>query len=183
MQLELFKGDGVRLGPLLSTDAEAIAEWFSDAAFLRLYSGTVAFPKTVEEITKMLREMRDSKTQFMFALRELEGDRLLGFGGFDEVLWRNGVGWFTIALAPPVWGQGYGTIMTRLLLRFAFDELNLHKVQLTVFDYNERALALYRHQGFQQEGIFREAIYRDGHYYHMILMGLLDREWRASVGR
>jgi len=65
-----------------------------------------------------------------------------------------------------------------MILRYAFDELNLHKVQLTVFGYNERAAAVYRKVGFHQEGAMREFLRRDGQRYDMIMMGILEREWR-----
>ena len=67
----------------------------------------------------------------------------------------------------------------RLALKFAFDELNLHRVQLTVFAYNDRAIALYEKLGFQREGTFREFLHRDGARYDMYLYGLLRREWEA----
>ena len=67
-----------------------------------------------------------------------------------------------------------------LILRFAFNELNLHRVQLTVFEYNDRAVAVYERLGFQREGVYREALYRDGVRYDMYLYGLLRREWEAQ---
>ena len=60
--------------------------------------------------------------------------------------------------------------------------MNLHRVQLTVFAYNERALALYERLGFQREGVYREFIQRDGVRYDMYLYGLLRREWEAQAG-
>jgi RimJ/RimL family protein N-acetyltransferase len=63
------------------------------------------------------------------------------------------------------------------MLDFAFRELNLHRVQLTVFAYNTAALALYEKLGFTREGIHREALHREGQRYDMILFGILRREW------
>ena len=77
------------------------------------------------------------------------------------------------------WGKGYGNEATRLALGFAFNELNLHRVQLTVFDYNSRAIHLYEKLGFQQEGIYREFLQRDGRRFDMYLYGLLGHEWEA----
>jgi RimJ/RimL family protein N-acetyltransferase len=77
------------------------------------------------------------------------------------------------------WGKGYGNEATRLALGFAFNELNLHRVQLTVFDYNSRAIHLYEKLGFQQEGIYREFLQRDGRRFDMYLYGLLRHEWEA----
>ena len=75
------------------------------------------------------------------------------------------------------WGQGYGTEALHLALQYAFDELNLHRITLTVIAYNERAIALYERAGFQREGVFREFGRRDGKRYDMYLYGLLNREW------
>ena len=77
------------------------------------------------------------------------------------------------------WGKGYGNEATRLALGFAFNELHLHRVQLTVFDYNPRAIHLYEKLGFQQEGIYREFLQRDGRRFDMYLYGLLRHEWET----
>jgi RimJ/RimL family protein N-acetyltransferase len=68
-----------------------------------------------------------------------------------------------------------------LALNFAFRELNLYRVQLTVFSYNERALKLYEKMGFKREGVFRDFIQRDGRRHDMILFGLLRREWAERL--
>jgi RimJ/RimL family protein N-acetyltransferase len=69
----------------------------------------------------------------------------------------------------------------RLALDYAFSELNLHRVQLTVFAYNARAIALYEKLGFVREGVYREFLHRDGVRYDMYLYGLLRREWRGGA--
>ena len=75
------------------------------------------------------------------------------------------------------WGQGYGYEAAQLALAFAFHELNLHRVQVTVFSYNERSIALFEKLGFQREGVFRERLQRDGQRHDMLLYGLLRPEW------
>jgi RimJ/RimL family protein N-acetyltransferase len=66
-----------------------------------------------------------------------------------------------------------------LLLDFAFNEINLHRVFLTVFSYNQRAIRLYEKLGFQREGIYREHLQRDGQRFDMLHYGILRREWAA----
>ncbi|MCZ7546462.1 MAG: GNAT family N-acetyltransferase [Anaerolineae bacterium] len=87
------------------------------------------------------------------------------------------------AWRPAQLGQGYGRAAIALALAFAFDELNLHRVQLTVFSYNTRAIALYEGLGFRREGVYREFLHRDGARHDMLLYGLLAREWRAQRER
>ena len=76
-------------------------------------------------------------------------------------------------------GQGYGREALTLLLDFAFDRLNLHKVWLEVFAANAPAIALYESLGFSRDGVLREDVYRDGRYLDMYLMAVLAREWRG----
>jgi RimJ/RimL family protein N-acetyltransferase len=59
--------------------------------------------------------------------------------------------------------------------------MNLHRVGLTVFAYNERARALYEKMGFVHEGTQRERLHRDGERYDMLDYGILRREWEASA--
>ena len=103
----------------------------------------------------------------------------MGFIEIDGILWTHGAGWLGIGIGEREhWGQGIGGEAMRLALNFAFNELNLHRIQLTVFAYNERAIALYEKLGFVREGVYREALHRDGQRYDMILYGLLRREYR-----
>lgn len=83
-----------------------------------------------------------------------------------------------IALRAP--GKGYGRQALLLLLKFVFDEMGAHRLWLDVFETNLRAQHVYRSLGFQQDGVFREAIYRDGQYHSQLLMSMLDREYQAS---
>jgi RimJ/RimL family protein N-acetyltransferase len=65
----------------------------------------------------------------------------------------------------------------QVLLGYAFLQLGLHRLTLTVFEYNERAFRSYRKAGFQEEGRQREAILRDGRRWDIIFMGILRDEW------
>lgn len=76
------------------------------------------------------------------------------------------------------WGKGYGTEALGLLLNYAFLEMNLHRVSLRVFSFNEKAIKLYTKMGFQQEGISRQSVFRDGSWHDIIHMGILQHEWK-----
>jgi RimJ/RimL family protein N-acetyltransferase len=76
-------------------------------------------------------------------------------------------------------GRGHGREIMLLVLKRVFEEFKAHRLWLDVFESNLRAQHLYRSLGFQQDGIFREAVYRDGKYHSLLLMSLLDREYRS----
>ena len=147
---------------------------------MRLYDARPAIPKTEAELARWLEEVQKAENTLAFAIRPVEGDGLIGTLELDGILWTHGVCGIGIAIGDRAnWGQGYGTEAAGLALAFAFDELNLHRVQATVFSTNERSIALFEKLGFQREGVFREFLHRDGDRYDMLLYGLLDREWRA----
>ncbi|KGX90770.1 GNAT family N-acetyltransferase [Pontibacillus marinus] len=75
------------------------------------------------------------------------------------------------------WGKGYGKESFQLLLDYIFNELNLHRVGLKVFSFNENAFKLYEKFGFQVEGKIRESFYRNGKWHDIYLMGLLKSEY------
>jgi diamine N-acetyltransferase len=78
-------------------------------------------------------------------------------------------------------GRGLGRQVLRLLLIEAFEEYGAHRLWLDVFEDNLRAQHLYSSFGFRRDGVLREAVYRDGEYYSLILMSLLDREYDGEV--
>ena len=77
-------------------------------------------------------------------------------------------------------GRGLGTWLTRRMVRFAFEELHLHRLELEVFSFNPRAQRVYEKAGFHKEGVRRDAVLDNGRYADVILMALLEEEWREQ---
>lgn len=80
---------------------------------------------------------------------------------------------------PALWGKGYGTEATRLVLEYAFTVLNLHRVDLNVLSFNHRAIACYRRCGFVQEGVEREGAFIGGEWHTDVRMSILEHEWQT----
>jgi RimJ/RimL family protein N-acetyltransferase len=76
--------------------------------------------------------------------------------------------------------QGLGRQLLEAVAKNAFDEYGAHRLWLDVFEINARARHVYEAFGFRRDGIFREAVYRNGSYHSLVLMSLLDREYRQS---
>ena len=177
----LLVGDRVRLTAIDENDMATIAGWYQDTHFLRLYDSAPAYPKTEKQIQERIKESQDDERTFIFAVRLREGDEMIGLLELDGISWSHGTSFVSIGIGDKVHRhQGYGKEAMRLALRFAFDELNLHRLCLTVFSYNEAAIALYRQLGFRHEGTYREHLQRDGQRHDMHLYGILRREWEES---
>jgi RimJ/RimL family protein N-acetyltransferase len=103
----------------------------------------------------------------------------IGSAGFHEVDWRNRAGELGLVIGrKDLWGRGYGTEAVRVLARWGFFELNLHRVQLKVYEDNARAIRAYEKAGFKVEGCLRQARFHEGGYHDTLVMGLLREELR-----
>jgi RimJ/RimL family protein N-acetyltransferase len=78
------------------------------------------------------------------------------------------------------WGRGYGREAVSLLLQYAFQYRNQHKVWLRVNATNERAMRAYRACGFLEEGRQRSQVWSDGRHIDLVLMGVLREEWESQ---
>lgn len=76
-------------------------------------------------------------------------------------------------------GKGYGHETMKLLKAWSFDTLGFHRAWLDCKDYNERALHLYQSEGMIREGLIRETILTEGRYENLVVLGMLEREFRA----
>jgi RimJ/RimL family protein N-acetyltransferase len=109
---------------------------------------------------------------------------LIGFIGLFGIEWNHGNAWVGIGLGErDYWGKGYGTDAMCAILDYAFNELNLYRVTLDVFEYNPRAIRSYEKAGFQLEGRVRKMIHRDGRRWDVLVMGVLRDEWEERSWR
>jgi RimJ/RimL family protein N-acetyltransferase len=179
LQPNLLRGERVYLSAIDDADLETISDWTENSDYLRLYDTRAAMPQTVADVAAEIRQRQRNENEFVFGVRRCEDELLVGVAGLDGISWTHGVAYLSIGIGEKGHrGQGYGREAISLLMRFAFDELNLHRLCLTVFSYNQAAVALYAGLGFVREGVFREHLHRDGQRYDMILYGILRHEWR-----
>lgn len=183
---DLFRGRLVRLAAQQASDWETLAAWFDDSEFQRLSSGWAAKPYSAEELKAddEKRRAREGESRYEFHVRTLCDDRLIGFVGLNDIRWNHGVARLGIGLGDRAyWGKGYGSDTMELILRYAFDELNLYRVGLGSAAYNERAIHVYEKVGFVHEGRKRGALMKDGKRYDGVVMGILREEWDEKKQR
>jgi len=75
------------------------------------------------------------------------------------------------------WNKGLGKQATVQMLQHGFHNLNLHRIYLYVLTRNVRAISMYEKTGFRNEGLLREAVYKNGKFEDMILMSILQRDF------
>jgi RimJ/RimL family protein N-acetyltransferase len=180
---DLFRGERVRLAADdTQTLAEAYSRWLRDTEYWRLQTTQPARVSSVKAAKDWLDKAaeKDPPGFYNFSIHRLEDDRLIGDVGFDGIFEPHRDAYVGIALGErDCWDKGYGTDAMRLILRFGFSELNLHRVTLNVFEYNPRAIHTYEKLGFKHEGRICRFLNRDGRRWDLIYMGLLREEWEA----
>jgi len=181
MSTTLFQGRLVRLSsenPQIM--AEAFSRWNQNSGYARLLDSDPAHLWSANKFKEWLEKDLESTlpANLLFSIRMLDGDKLIGFIAFDGINWTDRDSYVAIGIGEPdLWGRGFGTDAMRLMLRYGFTELNLHRISLTVYAYNPRGIRSYEKCGFKHEGRIREFILRDGRRYDMLHMGILRSDW------
>lgn len=157
----------------------AFCRWYADAEIARLNRHQPG-PMRRDEIERFFTARILDPDALALAIHIRETGRLIGSCAFSQVDGDNGSALYHITIGErDAWNRGYGTEATDLMLELAFERLGLHRISLTVFSFNERAIASYRKSGFALEGTARQAIWRDGRFWDEITMGILADEWRT----
>lgn len=89
---------------------------------------------------------------------------------------------FRIALhSRNTWNKGNGTEATQLALAFAFEDLQLNRLELEVYSHNVRDIKAYEKAGFKQEGTLRQSLYLNNAYFDEILMAMLREDYYSHL--
>jgi len=173
--LVTIQGKRIRLRGIERSDVPTFVRWFNDpevTMYLRMY-----LPMSQAEEERWFEEHLERKSGVIFGIETTDG-RLIGNCGLEGIDWKERRATLGIAIGEKeYWGQGYGADAITTLLRFAFTQMNLHRIQLTVYSYNERAKRCYEKCGFRHEGTLRESHFYGGRYHDELMMGILCEEF------
>ena len=182
---DLFRGELVRLSAIDPEElGKSFSRWSRDSEFKRLLDFDPARMHSAKATKEwMEKHMEEKKDAFWFSIQTLEDNRLLGDIDVTVTNWASRDAFVGLGIGErDFWGKGYGTDAMKLILRYAFLELNLRRVTLSVFEYNERAIRSYEKAGFRLEGRQRQAIQREGRRWDIVYMGILREEWMENYG-
>ncbi len=184
MTPNLFIGEKVRLAAQNpETDPALYAQWTADSEYLRFLDTDPARPTRARAYKEMIEKRLDREYNFAFAVRTLADDRLIGFVALWLWSWPDAHGGVGIGMGDPDYrGKGYGTDAMRLILRFAFNEINLERVTLQAVGHNARAIRSYEKAGFELLGAEREWDLRDGQRNSVVTMTIRREAWQNSLG-
>jgi RimJ/RimL family protein N-acetyltransferase len=175
----MLEGNLVRLRAREPEDLERNLRWMNDRE-VRQFLLETRYPVSRAEEEKWMEANQGSSFQNVrLAIETKDGQHIgnIDLGPASPEHRRASLG--VMIGEKECWGRGYGTDAIRTLLRFAFLEMNLNRVWLTVDENNARALACYRKCGFREEGRLRQDRFKHGRYWDAIVMGILRAEFEA----
>lgn len=178
-----LKGERVELRRHDRKNYPLYGEWYGDPEIWNLTSWRSA-PIGPSAVERLFEEREMSSLDDSFAIHRRGEKKPLGVISLINISEPNASADLSIIVgSEDDRHKGYGTEAIRLLLDYAFDDLGLRRIGLSVFQFNEQAIAAYRKLGFSEEGRMRRAIRRDDTSYDAILMSILASEWRAGERR
>jgi diamine N-acetyltransferase len=180
-----YFGERIRLRAIERDDLPRYVEWLSDpevAGYLEMVA-PMGLAQEDHWYESMLKLPVEEQVLAIDVRKGRGGWEHIGAIGFMHMDRRNRSAEFGIHIGPKQHrnkGLGRDSILT--LLRYGFENLNLHRIWLRVFEFNQPAIHLYEDIGFVQEGTQREAHYLRGRYWDVRIYSMLRREWRVRYG-
>ncbi|MGH3921453.1 MAG: GNAT family N-acetyltransferase [Pseudonocardiaceae bacterium] len=167
-------GELVTLRLMEPSDAEALWRWNHDPDVMRWMDDGYAQP--LAQVKKWMEERpRNAYGDVLFGIEVRTDTQLIGLVRLRDAESETGCAELDIYLGEKqYWGRGYATDAMRAICRYGFEKMRLHKIALRVVTEHH----VYQKVGFVDEGRLRQVFRRDGQWYDMFTMGLLEGELR-----
>lgn len=166
------------LRPLKESDSELLFLWRNQLEYIK-NTKSFRLPKHEglerEWVNHMMLEKSNSTVFFIITADEAS----IGLVQLSNIDWISRNAYFGIALCDDsAKSKGYGRRVTKLVLDYAFNELNLHKISVEILDFNLSSIHLFESIGFIKEGVMREHYFWSNTYHDVNLYGLLKEDYR-----
>ncbi len=174
-RIVFLKGRKVILRPLDKIDAPTLARWMNDPETREFMSAT--FPQTITQEEGWLEKIAGDEHNIIFGIETLD-NMFIGVMGIHRINWQDRLATTGACIGEKeYWNGGYGTDAKMILLDYAFNMLNLHKICSEVIAYNKRSLQYNFHCGYKVEGVRRKHTFKKGRYQDVIELGLFKKDW------
>ena len=179
-QLPTITGARTDLRALQSSDIPALFNVFSEPEVLRYWDG--ALMTSLTDASAYLRQINEgfrSRQLFQWGISDQKSRLILGTCTLLQISPAHRRAEIGFALGKPHWGKGFAHDALGALIGFAFEQLQLHRLEADVDPRNTRSLRLLERLGFQREGYLRQRYHLNGELQDAIVLGLLRAEWKV----
>lgn len=175
----------IQLEPIQRKDLRSLLEWVKSYEQMVQWSGpwNFDFPLDEAQLARFFLsdETPDGLRRMQFKAVDTKSRAMVGQIGFSKIWDRTSAAYLgPVIVAPAARRAGVGFQMTRELLKIAFEQQELHRVELVVFTFNESAISCYEKAGFQTEGVMRDIVRVGDEYWHWRLMSILQPDYQPG---
>ncbi|MEG0134740.1 MAG: GNAT family protein [Cetobacterium sp.] len=173
----MFKGNKIKLRAYKLDEVKKVLDLLEEEGLRETLMGDTIFPISFESEKSFIEKAVNYDGElFNFAIESLETKEYIGGCGINNLDRKNSKAIIGIWLGKKYHGKGYGSDALRVLCNFMFQEMNINKIKLNYYEFNEAGKRCYEAIGFKEEGRNRKELYRHGRYYDTINMGLFREE-------
>lgn len=176
--VRFLEGQKVYLRPIGQDDTDLYFAMLFGPETRRLTGTQKSF--TREQIYRYIDDKSRNSSHLLLLVALRETDKVIGDIALQDIDGMNRSANIRISIENEYQNKGYGSEAMSLLLDYGFGIVNLHRIELNVFDYNERAAHVYEKLGFKKEGVQRDALFYNHEYHDSIIMSILEDEFRAK---
>ncbi|MBU6122878.1 GNAT family N-acetyltransferase [Hymenobacter siberiensis] len=171
----------IHLRELTRDDLPKLNEWRNDPEIIQFLGANFHFIGPAVDAQWFDAYLVNRSTAVRLAIVVSELNLFVGLINLTAIHAINRSAEFSIMLGnKDFWSKGVGQKATNLMLRHGFNDLNLHRIHLTVLSANIRAIKLYKNLGFREEGTQIDAIFKEGAFCNLINMALLKNEFNVN---
>jgi RimJ/RimL family protein N-acetyltransferase len=179
----IIYGKNILLRAMEPEDMEMLRATTNDPEIERMVGGW-SFPISKAEQMNWYNRVISDKNNLRFIIETLEDHRAVGMVNLVEIDWKNRSAFHGIKLSPDTpKGRGIGTDAVMALMRYAFEELQLVRLDTTWVEYNMPSLGLYKKCGWTVEGKKKKAKFSKGQYYDVYVGGILAEDYFEAKSR
>ncbi|MFC7443145.1 GNAT family N-acetyltransferase [Laceyella putida] len=173
----------ITLKPFEPADMDRLIGWIDSPEFLLQWAGPIfTYPLDKAQLEQHCKQVDQSNPPSLLIFKAVDSrNDVVGHIELSHIDYLNlSASISRVLVAPNKRGQGLGEHMMIQMLRIAFDQLHLHRIDLRVFDFNAGAIACYEKVGFIKEGLIRDARKMGESYWSLYQYSLLEHEWRQK---
>jgi len=182
----MLRSENILLRPILEEDLEELLA-IKNSEFVRHGVCGNLPPMNLNQFRDWYKSLKYDTKDIRFIIENKENQtslyvkpiRMAGLLGLYNIDYHNKNCEFGIYMDERISGKGIGSTATDLVLNYAFNQLNMHKVYLYVLERNNGARRCYLKVGFGEDAVIREHVYKDGMYQNVVLMSILKQEYKA----
>jgi RimJ/RimL family protein N-acetyltransferase len=170
-------GERIDLVPQTPDHAQIYVKWWNNAE-VRKYSRN-EFPTSIDDVKERIKTDTKERRCIFFEIWHRADKKPIGLAGIHSINWISRVGLIGLEIGEiDYWKSGYATEVAKLLIDYAFGELNLHKLAAQIFSPNIGSQKAAEKSGLKFETALKEEVFIDGKYYDTKIYSIFARDWK-----